>query len=84
MTVVPGRTACLACLYPQDPGWQRQFPVFGAAAGAVGCIGAMEVIKLIAGLGEPPTGRMAAFDLRDWTFRVFQVQRRPDCPVCAT
>ena len=29
-TVLPGQTACLACLYPEEPaGWKREFPVFG-------------------------------------------------------
>ena len=30
-TVLPGRTPCLACLYPEEPpASQRTFPVFGA------------------------------------------------------
>jgi molybdopterin/thiamine biosynthesis adenylyltransferase len=81
MTVVPGKTACLACVYPADPQWKREFPVFGAVSAAVGSLGAMEAIKLIAGMGEPG-GKMLAFDLRDWTFRAFAVQRRTDCDVC--
>ncbi len=36
-TVLPGRSPCLACIYPQEPpAWQRRFPVFGAVAGTVG------------------------------------------------
>jgi molybdopterin/thiamine biosynthesis adenylyltransferase len=50
----PGKTGCLRCLYPEKPDdWQRRFPVIGAVSGAVGCLGAMEAIKIIAGLGEP-------------------------------
>lgn len=82
LTVAPGKTACLSCLYPQEPGWKREFPVFGAVAGTVGCLGAMEAIKLIAGLGDPPTGKMLVFDLRDLMFRTLQVKRREDCAVC--
>jgi molybdopterin/thiamine biosynthesis adenylyltransferase len=82
-TVVPGRTPCLACLYPEEPpGWRREFPVFGATAGAVGCLGAMEAIKVLAGLGEPLYGKMLLCDLRDMTFRQTVLRRRPDCPVC--
>jgi len=82
-TIVPGRTPCLACLYPSEPpAWQRRFPVFGAVAGMVGCLGAMEAIKVLAGLGEPLLGQMLTFDLRDMTFRKAAIWRRPDCAVC--
>jgi molybdopterin/thiamine biosynthesis adenylyltransferase len=46
------------------PSWQRRFPVFGAVSGAVGCLAAMEAIKLLAGFGEPLLGRMLRIDLR--------------------
>ncbi len=83
MTVLPGKSACLACLAAQEPtGWKREFPVFGAVAGTVGCLGAMEAIKVLAGLGEPLAGQMLLFDLRDMTFRKGTLHRRPDCPVC--
>ncbi|HYT94883.1 MAG TPA: HesA/MoeB/ThiF family protein [Gemmataceae bacterium] len=82
-TVLPGRTPCLACLYPSEPpAWQRRFPVFGAVAGTVGCLGAMEAIKVLAGLGEPLFGRLLVCDLRDMTFRKVAIQRRPGCAVC--
>ena len=57
-------------------------PVFGAVAGAVGCLAAMEVIKLITGIGEPLAGRLLTFDLRDVRFRTYRVARRADCAVC--
>jgi molybdopterin/thiamine biosynthesis adenylyltransferase len=82
-TIVPGRTACLACRVPQTPPmWSRQFPVLGAVSGTVGCLGAMEAIKLITGLGEPLADRLLTFDLRDGRFRTVKIARRPDCPVC--
>lgn len=82
-TILPGRTACLACRVPEPPPeWTRQFPVFGAVSGAVGCIGAMEVIKVVCGLGEPLYDRLLSFDLRDVRFRTVRTRRNPDCPVC--
>jgi molybdopterin/thiamine biosynthesis adenylyltransferase len=84
-SIIPGSTPCLACLYPDNPpAWKREFPIFGAVAGAAGCLGAMEAIKLIAGLGQPLTGQMLIFDLRDMSFRKRAISRRPDCTVCAT
>ncbi len=82
-TVVPGRTPCLACLYPTEPpAWKREFPVFGAVAGAIGCLGAMEAIKVLAGLGEPLLGQLLIGDLRDMTFRKVAIQRNSACAVC--
>jgi len=82
-TVVPGRTHCVSCLFPADPPvWKREFPVFGAVSGTVGCLGAMEAVKVLAGLGEPLLGRMLTFDLRDMTFRERRIARNAKCAVC--
>ncbi len=83
-TIMPGQTACLACRVPEPPPtWKRFFPVLGAVAGTVGCLGAMEAIKLIAGIGEPLADRMLMFDLREGHFRSIGLARRADCSVCA-
>jgi bacteriocin biosynthesis cyclodehydratase domain-containing protein len=83
-TIFPGRTPCLACLCPEPPKvWQREFPVFGAVAGTVACIAAMEAIKVIAGFGSTLDGRMLAFDLRQMTFSKRTIRRRHDCAVCS-
>jgi len=82
-TIVPGETPCLACLYPEPPPhWKREFPVFGAVAGTAGMLGAMEVIKLLGGLGEPLKGKLLLGDLRTMDFRKVNVRRRKDCAVC--
>lgn len=86
-SIKPGSTPCLQCLTPEVPpkvDWKRRFPVFGAVSGTVGCIAAMEAIKIIAGLGEPLYGRMLRYDLRDVSFRTFKVHRDPSCAVCAS
>jgi molybdopterin/thiamine biosynthesis adenylyltransferase len=82
-TIIPGKTPCLACLCPEKPpDWRRQFPVFGAVSGVAGCLGAVEVIKLLSGLGEPLAGRMLQCDLRTMRLQTVQVRRAPDCPIC--
>jgi molybdopterin/thiamine biosynthesis adenylyltransferase len=82
-TVVPGKSPCLACLYPESPPlWKREFPVFSAVSSTVGSLAAMEVIKLIAGLGEPLSGRLLTFDLGDQSFRTVKIERQADCPIC--
>jgi molybdopterin/thiamine biosynthesis adenylyltransferase len=83
MTIVPGHTACLACLYPEaPPHWKREFPVFSAVASTVGSLAALEAIKLIAGLGATLAGQLLTCDLRDMSFRKLDHARRPGCAVC--
>jgi molybdopterin-synthase adenylyltransferase len=82
-TIVPGRTPCLRCLYREPPPtWTRRFPVFGAVSATIGALAAMEVIKLLAGFGQPLLGHMLACDLRDMTFRKLRIRRDPACAEC--
>lgn len=82
-TILPGRTPCLACLFPEvPPAWQREFPVFGAVPGTIACMAAMEAIKALAGFGELLAGQLMVLDLREMVVRKMKVSRNPGCPVC--
>lgn len=82
-TLIPGKTSCLSCLYPeQPPAWKREFPVFGAVAGVVGAMGAMEAIKVLSGIGDPLAGELLIGDLRAMQFKKFKLRRDPQCAVC--
>ncbi len=82
-TILPGRTPCLACIVAEPPPeWRRQFPVLGAVSGTVGCLGAVEVVKLLTGLGKPLAGTLLTMDLGTMQFRRLKIARRGDCPVC--
>ena len=84
-TILPGRTPCLACLYPEDPPrWRREFPVFGAVSSMAAQIAAAEGIKLIAGLDSPLAGVLLYYDAAAMTFQRIPIARRPDCPVCGS
>jgi molybdopterin-synthase adenylyltransferase len=84
-TFIPGLTGCLACYVPEvPPSWTRQFPVFGAVSGTAGCLGAMEVIKLITQSGSLLAGEMLCMNLADMHFRRVKIPVNPDCSVCRT
>ncbi|TWT51864.1 Sulfur carrier protein ThiS adenylyltransferase [Thalassoglobus neptunius] len=84
-TIIPGRTPCLSCIYPDDPAnWKREFPVFGAVSGTVASLAAVEVIKLVTGVGTPLTGQMLWMNLREMDNRKLPIERRSDCPVCGS
>ncbi|MCB1228791.1 MAG: HesA/MoeB/ThiF family protein [Verrucomicrobiae bacterium] len=83
ISIVPGKTPCLACLYPEvPPHWKRRFPVFGAVSALAANIAAMEGIKLLAGIGEVTLNRMIYFDTATMRFQQIRIQRNPDCAVC--
>ena len=83
-TIVPGETPCLACLVPETPEWWEPygFPVLGAVSAALGCLAAVEAIKVLTGFGEPLKGQMLCYDANAMDFFKFPVRRRPHCPVC--
>jgi molybdopterin/thiamine biosynthesis adenylyltransferase len=81
MAILPGRSACLMCLYGERT-WTGTIPVLGTSPGIAGCIQAAEVIKILTGLGAPLWGRLLLFDGRDMRFTEVEVSRSPRCPHC--
>jgi molybdopterin/thiamine biosynthesis adenylyltransferase len=83
--VRPGETACLACrIGDGDPDWEPLgFPVLGAVAGTVGCLAAIEAIKMVTGWGEPLDDQLLALDLERMIFQKVPMTRNPACSVCA-
>jgi molybdopterin-synthase adenylyltransferase len=81
MTVVPGQGPCLMCLY-EGREYKGEIPVLGTTPGITGCIQATEVIKFLAGLGAPLSGRLLLFDGREMRFSELSPARNPRCPHC--
>ena len=83
--VVPGKTPCLSCIYPEiPPGWKRRFPVIGAVSAMIANIGALEGIKLITGVGQSSAGHMIHLDTATMTMQKIKISHRSDCHVCGT
>jgi len=82
--LVPGQTPCLQCLYPElSSDWSgTTFPVLGAVSGALGCLAALEAVKVLTGLGRPLTGTLLVCDTEYHEYRKYQLRRDPACPVC--
>ncbi|MHC1586110.1 MAG: HesA/MoeB/ThiF family protein [Candidatus Hecatellaceae archaeon] len=81
MTVIPGETPCYQCLIPEELP-TVETPVLGAVSGLLGCLEALEAVKLIAGIGRPMAGRLLVFDGLTMEFREVEVKRRDNCPAC--
>ena len=82
MTIVPGKGPCLRCLLPIEPPEHEVVPVLGSIPGTMGCLEALEAVKLITGVGSPAIGRLIIFDGEDMSFQELPIKRNPRCPVC--
>lgn len=76
---------CYRCMVPDSPpdaDTCARVGVIGALAGVVGAMAALEAVKLIAGAGEPLSGRLLLYDGLAGTARTVRVASDPDCPDC--
>jgi len=86
-TIPAGGGPCYRCLFPEppEPGTVPDCAttgVLGVLPGTVGCVQATEAIKLLAGIGDPLTGRMFTYDAADLSTDEVLYRANPDCPVC--
>jgi adenylyltransferase/sulfurtransferase len=83
MTVIPGETACLRCMYRGGVP-QEKFPVIGVVPAVIGSIQATEVIKYLVGLGRLLTNRLLIYDGLKVTFSEFRLNKNPNCDHCGS
>jgi sulfur-carrier protein adenylyltransferase/sulfurtransferase len=79
---------CYRCLFrePPPPGLVpscAEGGVLGVLPGIVGTLQALEVLKLLLGVGESLVGRLQLFDGLKFEWRELRVRRNPSCPVCS-
>ena len=55
--------------------------VIGVLPGILGCLQANEVIKVVAGVGEPLSGRLFLFDALSFETRTLKIYRDPENPL---
>ena len=88
MTILPGKTACLACLLESSggPGLEETCDTVGVLGPIVNLIAALEVaeaLKLLAGRDSALHGRLLSCDVWSGRFQSVQPQRNAQCRVCA-
>jgi len=88
-TFHPQGQPCYRCFIPEAPPQGTVRPcteagVLGAAAGVMGSLQALEILKEITGAGETLAGKLLIFDALDTRFRVVTLSPDPQCPVCRT
>jgi molybdopterin-synthase adenylyltransferase len=88
MTIRPGVTPCLRCVFPESPA-PGDAPtcdtagVLGSAVAMVASIQSTEAIKYLVGDHEPLGQTLTMIDLWEMSFRQISLgERDPDCPCC--
>jgi molybdopterin/thiamine biosynthesis adenylyltransferase len=85
MAIRPGETACYRCAFPTAPANApscRDAGMLGAVAGVIGSLQALEALKLLAGVGQPPGDRILQFDGLTLQQTLVHTSRRADCSAC--
>lgn len=87
MNIVPGKTACLACIFPEQPvGMVETCETSGILNGAVNLaasLAATEALKFLTGSGDKIRTSLVSFDV--WTNDRAEVgagKPRPNCRAC--
>jgi adenylyltransferase/sulfurtransferase len=81
-SVVPGKTACLECIYPHAPP-RAVFPVLGTTPGVIALLQATEAIKSLTGAGVVLENEMLIYDGEMMNFEKVRISRNPQCTSCA-
>jgi molybdopterin-synthase adenylyltransferase len=85
---VPGADhPCYRCLLPEIPPAEAvpastQAGILGAVAGTLGCLQAVEALKILLGRESDLTHHLLAYDGLQGRFQSLARVKRPDCPLC--
>jgi molybdopterin/thiamine biosynthesis adenylyltransferase len=88
MPVIPGRTPCLRCVYPDPPsGAQPTCETAGVLNVVISAVASLQVadaLKLMAGHADEVRARISTMDVWEGTMRQIDApERDSDCPCCA-
>jgi len=84
-----GKYPCYRCIFPEPPPAGTvpscsETGVLGAAAGVMGTLQALEVLKEIASIGESMAGHLLIYDALTTNFRRLRVKPDPACMLCGS
>jgi molybdopterin/thiamine biosynthesis adenylyltransferase len=81
-TIIPGKTACLACIFPRAPP-ASVFPALGSTCGVIGSIQVTEAVKYTTGSGQLLENRLLLWDGLNGCLDEMAYERNPACRECS-
>lgn len=87
MVVRPDKpdSPCYRCLYTDGDETAEtcaQTGILGPVVGLIGCLQALETIKVLCDIGDDLSGRLLLFDGLGLEFNEIRLKKSSDCPVC--
>lgn len=73
---------CLSALFGQQTLSCVEAGIMSPVVGIVGAVQAMEAIKVVAGMGQPLSGKILMLDAMTMSWREMKLSKQPSCPVC--
>jgi molybdopterin/thiamine biosynthesis adenylyltransferase len=89
MTVIPGTSACLRCLFPVAPDDDevatcQTAGIVGSVVAALGAVQAEQAIAFLLGERNSIGNRLLTYDALTARWRSVQLNRNPRCPACGS
>lgn len=78
----PPKTACLACLVPEEMHYPKPTPVFGALPGVIGSLQATLALRYLMTGVEPVSKALLILRADTMAFETVTFERKPGCGVC--
>lgn len=87
LTILPGKGPCFRCVFPSPPPEDeartpREMGILGPVPGIIGCMEAVEAVKVLLDIGSPLVGRLLLFSGLDMTWHEVKVSKDPNCEAC--
>jgi adenylyltransferase/sulfurtransferase len=81
-TIIPGKTACLSCIFPRAPP-ASIFPALGSTCGVIGSIQVTEAVKYVTGSGKLLENRLLLWDGLNACLDEMTYERNSACRECS-
>ncbi len=82
-----GDSPCYRCLYGESDeeleNCQGQ-GILAPVVGVIGCMMAVEALKILTGIGDPLSGRLMLYDGLKSEWRMVSLRKDPHCPTCGS
>jgi molybdopterin/thiamine biosynthesis adenylyltransferase len=81
-TIIPGKTACLRCIFPRAPP-PATFPALGSTCGVIGSVQVNEAVKYVTGAGKLLENRLLLWDGLNACLDEMACERNSACRDCS-